>query len=140
MLNLRGLSESKRRLFDSVVQSILLYSAPSWTGSLEGNARNSRTLAGVQRRVAIRCTAAYRSVSYDAATLVARTPPIDLFIKKRLEVYLARRRVPTGVGGLLAEVYTQLKNGSIHYCIPSQYFSDLFNRRIALVEATFKPA
>lgn len=40
-------------------------------------------MANVQRLVAIRYAAAYRSVSYDAATLVACIPPIDFLVKEK---------------------------------------------------------
>lgn len=76
MPNVKGPSEGKRRLLGSVVQSVLRYGTPCWASLLVNNAGNTAILTRVQRRVAIRCVAAYRTVSYDAITLVVRIPPI----------------------------------------------------------------
>lgn len=42
MPNVKGLSERKRRLLSSVVQSVFLYSAPSWASSLVNNVSEHR--------------------------------------------------------------------------------------------------
>lgn len=45
----------------------------------------------MQRTLAIRAVAAYRTTSYDAATLLARTPPLYLMAAARTRAYLRIR-------------------------------------------------
>lgn len=87
--NDKRLSKIKKRLLGSVIQSILLYGIPSWVSSLVNNARHTAILACVQRRVAIRCVAAYCSVSYNAITLVVCILSINFLVKEKLEAILA---------------------------------------------------
>ena len=88
--NVRGPSESKRRLYANVVHSVLLYGAPTWAG--EAERRTPRTVLGrIQRKVALRTICAYRTASYDAVLLLARTPPMQLLAWERAEVF--RRKV-----------------------------------------------
>jgi len=84
--------ECKRRLLVSVVQSVLLYDAPAWASSPRYDPRSVATLVAVQRRAAVRCVCAYRTVSHDAVHVVTRTPPIDLLAVERAQVYDDRRR------------------------------------------------
>lgn len=87
MPNLRGPDEKKRRLYSNVLNSVILYAAPVWCGSLTTSPNNRRTIRQVQRTVALRVCSAYRTVSYDAATLLARTIPLELLAAERLRVY-----------------------------------------------------
>lgn len=91
MRNVKGPSKSKRSLFGGVIQSVLLYGAPNWVSSLVNNARNTTILARFLRQVTIRCMATYRTVLYDAVILVTRIPPINLFVKERLNALFVRR-------------------------------------------------
>jgi len=83
MPNVSGLREGRRRLFVSVVQSVLLYGVSTWAPSL---ARERRSVAAlVQRRAAIRSMCTYQMVSDDAVMVVAGMPPIDLMALRALQ-------------------------------------------------------
>lgn len=88
MPNLRGPGEGKRRLYASVMTSVLTYAAPVWGSALASSPDYIiRPLRGLQRTVAIRVISAYRTVSFDAATLLARLPPWTLEVALRRRVY-----------------------------------------------------
>lgn len=97
MPNVGGPREGRRRLLTSVVHSVLLYGAPSWAPTLPYNPRGVRVLASVQRRAAIASVGAYRTVSYDAVTVVSRTIPIDLMAHERSRAFEARRALRPAV-------------------------------------------
>lgn len=77
MPNLRGPSEEKRRLYSHVVLATLLYVAPVWHEALTATSV-VHSLQHVQKCMALRVIAAYRTVSFDAATLLAKTLPVQL--------------------------------------------------------------
>lgn len=86
MPNLRGPCGRKRRLYASVVTSVVMYAAPVWSEALSASPdRILRLFRRLQRTLAIRVISAYRTVSYDAATVLARMPPWNL------EAHLRRR-------------------------------------------------
>ncbi|KAL4125997.1 hypothetical protein QTP88_010229 [Uroleucon formosanum] len=85
MPNIGGPAPAKRRLLTTVVHSLLLYAAPVWSGALMFD-RNVKTLGGPQRKMALRITSAYYTVSYEAAMVVAGIPPIHLLAKERREL------------------------------------------------------
>lgn len=82
MPNLRGPSETKRRLYAAVITSILMYGAPVWHEALYPVSASARfrqaPMLRVQRFVALRVVSAYRSVSLEAAALLACMPPLYL--------------------------------------------------------------
>lgn len=87
MPNLRGPGERKRQFYSNVLTSIAMYAAPVWCRALDGPiSKNARAIRGLQRTVALRVTASYRTVSFDAATLLARMPPwfLDATFRGRL--------------------------------------------------------
>lgn len=88
MPNLRGPGERKRQLFASVLTSVVMYAAPVW-GEIFAFApdRITRPLRRLQRSIAIRVIASYRTVSYDAATVLARIPPWSLEATMRCRIY-----------------------------------------------------
>ncbi|XP_017881850.1 uncharacterized protein LOC108625978, partial [Ceratina calcarata] len=73
--NLGGPRESVRRLYLGVVRSMALYGAPVWSADLVASRRSLDSLRRVQRRLAIRVVRGYRTISYEAATLLSRFPP-----------------------------------------------------------------
>ena len=77
--NLRGPLECKRRLYCTVITSIILYAAPIWSEELSFSGNQQRVLQRAIRITALRAVMAYRSVSYVAASLLARIPPIHLY-------------------------------------------------------------
>lgn len=82
MPNLRGPSENKRRLYANVVISVLMYGSPVWHDArtpVSASARRRQApMLRVQRFIALRVVAAYRSVSLEAASLLACMPPLYL--------------------------------------------------------------
>jgi len=87
MPNLRGPSQARRRLYYNVIMSILLYGVPVWGREVLASPSKQRPLKEVQRLAAMRVICAYRTVSLDAAALLAGVPPIPLMIKARDNIY-----------------------------------------------------
>jgi len=87
MPNLRGPGERKRRSYALIVESIVLYGAPIWGQALLESRMGLRMIRNIQRPVANRVCAAYRTVSRDAAMLLARRPPYELVAEERSRVY-----------------------------------------------------
>jgi len=87
MPNLRGPLDHKRRLYANVLISVALYGTLIWCDALLSSARARRAMRAVQRVVAIRACSAYWTVSFDAATLLARLPPWDLLAVERKRIF-----------------------------------------------------
>lgn len=85
--NLGGPDEGVRRLYAGVVQSMALYGSPVWSSSLCRGRKNRALLNGLQRRVAIRIARGYRTISYEAAMLLARCPPLDILASTSAAIY-----------------------------------------------------
>lgn len=83
--NLGGPREGVRRLYAGVVRSMALYGAPVWAPSLIGAQR--RKLNSLQRRVAIRIVRGYRTISHEAAMLLARCLPLDILADMDARTY-----------------------------------------------------
>lgn len=80
MPNIGGSAQWKRRLLASVVESQLLYAAPVWRiPSVTEVARTRAILIRPQRTAAtLRVIRSYRTVSDEAALVLACMPPVDL--------------------------------------------------------------
>ncbi|XP_046742523.1 uncharacterized protein LOC124409151 [Diprion similis] len=78
MPNLRGPSEARRRLYGGTMSSVLLYGAPVWGDVAEASKPIRRGIEKFQRRICARVVAAYRTASFTAVTLLARSPPLYL--------------------------------------------------------------
>ncbi|XP_076303054.1 uncharacterized protein LOC143221505 [Lasioglossum baleicum] len=76
--NIGGPEERVRRLYAGAIKSMALYGASIWAEELKKNKKNCARLASVCRRLAIRVTRAYRTLSHQAATVLARLPLLDL--------------------------------------------------------------
>lgn len=85
--NLGGPNEGVRRLYAGVIRSIALYGAPIWSERLSGGRRRAAKILAVQRQIAIRVARGYRTISYEAATILARFPPLDILATMDTEVY-----------------------------------------------------
>ncbi len=94
--NLGEPGSSCRRLYAGVVRSMALYAAPVWAGRLTAPTR--ALLRRPQRVVAVRLVRGYRTVSFDAACLLAGTPPWELEAEVLAGVY--RRRAVMRAGGV----------------------------------------
>ncbi|KMQ85237.1 reverse transcriptase [Lasius niger] len=86
MPNLRGPDERRKRLFANTVMSIVLYVAPVWEDTLTRSKRQP-ALHRLQRTIAQRVISAYRTVSSNAALLLARLPPVKLVAGMRKKIY-----------------------------------------------------
>lgn len=87
MPNLKEPGEHKRRLYSNVVTSVLTYGAPVWSDALGACKKNQAPLRRLSRTLAVRVVSAYRTISYEAATLLARMPPLPLLARLRKRVY-----------------------------------------------------
>lgn len=93
MPNLRGPHESKRRLYAYVVQSIVMYGAPIWYDSFVKNTAIQRPLRKIQRQLAIRIISGYKTIAYEVAIILARTPPWVLVARKYKRIYERFRKL-----------------------------------------------
>lgn len=83
--NLGGPDSSCRRLYMGVIRSMALYAAPVWADAL--TARNVAALRRPQRAMAVRIIRGYRTISFEAASLLAGSPPWDLDAKLLASLY-----------------------------------------------------
>lgn len=79
LLNIGGPRSSKRRVLCGAVSSILLYGAQIWGGVMRKE-KYRHMLLQVQRKLALRIRSACRTVSMEAAQVLARLIPIDLLL------------------------------------------------------------
>lgn len=86
MPNLGGPKSSNRRTLSNVAHSILLYAAPVWSRALQWN-KYRKLLERVQRRMALRICCGFRTMSTDAALVLAGLLPIDIQIRRRCQQY-----------------------------------------------------
>nr|XP_026487868.1 uncharacterized protein LOC113394685 [Vanessa tameamea] len=84
---LGGPREEVRRLYAGVVRSMALYGAPVWSHRLSCARRCKTKILSLQRRVAIRMVRGYRTISFEAATLLASFPPLDILAERDARVY-----------------------------------------------------
>ncbi|CAB3220326.1 unnamed protein product [Arctia plantaginis] len=87
--NMKGPDDSCRRLYSGVVRSMALYGCPVWAGALK--ASNVAILRRPQRMLAIRIIRGYRTISFEAASLLAGTPPWDLEARALAALYQWRK-------------------------------------------------
>ncbi|CAK1581735.1 unnamed protein product [Parnassius mnemosyne] len=106
--NLGGPREEVRRLYAGVIRSVALYGAPVWAKRLAIQ-RCRAKIYRVQRRMAIRIESGYRTVSFEAATLLARFPPLDILADMDARVYDWTRVLRQSVGSEPDEVFEGVK-------------------------------
>jgi len=97
MPNIGGPTEWKRKLLATVVDSQLLYAAPVWIDRASAVARTRANLIRPQRAAALRTIRAYRTVSDEAALVLASTVPADLLGAERTRVQ-SRHNVEIAAG------------------------------------------
>lgn len=85
--NLRGPGENKRKLYAHTIASVVNYGAPIWSNALLNRKLNGKILR-IQRQIAIRTIAGYKTISADAALLVARISPAVLHAAYYRRVYV----------------------------------------------------
>lgn len=76
-----GPSESKRRLYSSVIHSILLYASEIWGTALKKKTIYQKILS-VQRKIGIKICRAYRTIPTQTALVLGKITPIDLKIQQ----------------------------------------------------------
>lgn len=86
--NLGGPSASCRKLYAGIVRSMALYGAPVWADDL--TSQDIALLRRVQRVMAVRIVRGYRTISGEAACLLAGTPPWDLEAKTLASLFTWR--------------------------------------------------
>jgi len=86
MPNLRGPCEAKRRLHAHTIASVINYGAAIWSEALLDRKLNAK-IRRIQRIIAIRVIAAYKTTSADAALLLAKIPPTALHTAYFKRVY-----------------------------------------------------
>ncbi|CAH2257785.1 jg8953 [Pararge aegeria aegeria] len=91
--NIRGPQEGVRRVYAEVVRSMALYGAPVWSERLSSVKRLRAKLNSVQRKMAIRVVRGYRTISFEAATVLARFPPLDILAAMDARVYAETRTI-----------------------------------------------
>lgn len=109
MPNLRGPDERVRHLYVEVIHSVLLYGALIWAPEMQRIRPIGNLIHRIQRRLAIRMIRACRTVSYTAATVLARIPPVDLLAKARKTVYDRIKEVKTTGVDLTASAVDALR-------------------------------
>lgn len=87
--NIKGPNCNKRRVLAGVVQSTVLYAAPIWSKCLRIDTYR-KTLLSTQRKILLRVTSAYRTVSTLAVQVIAGIPPIDLLAEERRRIYTSQ--------------------------------------------------
>ena len=73
-----------------MVRSIALYGAPIWAGDLMASPRGLRLVRRFSRVMSIRVARGYRTISGDAAGLLAGAPPFELLAEAYASVYRQR--------------------------------------------------
>lgn len=83
--NVSAAKQAKRSLIACAVRSMIMYSAPVWSGKM--CRKGIIELDKVQRRIALRVASAYRTISTDAVRVISSIPPIQLQASKRKTIY-----------------------------------------------------
>lgn len=82
MPNLGGPRQQRKKLLMSVATSVALYGAPIWHRAMEKRT-HANTMDSVHRQAVIRTISAYRTISKEAACVIAGSPPISLIAQER---------------------------------------------------------
>lgn len=88
MPNVGGPRQSQRLLISRVTNSVILYGAPIWEGSLRNSSK--KEMLSIFRRNCLRVCSGYRTISAEAASVVAGIAPIDILAKEQANVYKQR--------------------------------------------------
>lgn len=81
--NLGGCGQSKQKILSCVVMSKLLYGVPCWEEHM--TVARWKKVETVQRRMAIKTAASYKTVSHEAIAVVSSTMPLKLLAKQYSE-------------------------------------------------------
>lgn len=89
MANSSAVCSSKRRLVAGVVSSILRYGGPNW-GEALCKEYNLQKMVSIYRLMCLRVASAYRTVSAEAACVLAGMVPIGLLVQEDCACYVQR--------------------------------------------------
>ncbi|XP_012217916.1 uncharacterized protein [Linepithema humile] len=87
MPNSKGPKEQIRRLYSNVIHSVLLYGAPVWAENITRNIQVKRKIYRLQRKICPRMCCGYKTISFVAATILARCTPLDLTANVLNKIY-----------------------------------------------------
>jgi len=90
MPNLGGPGGRRRQLYAGVVHSVIM--GPVWAEVIAKNRRLRQKIWAIQRRVALRVISAYRTVSWDAAAILAGLVPGNILAESYRRTFYALRR------------------------------------------------
>ncbi|KAJ8913364.1 hypothetical protein NQ315_008754 [Exocentrus adspersus] len=91
MPNIGGPRQQKRVVMARVVESGMLYAASIWADAVQIGRYRERLLKA-QRKMTLRIASAYRTVSTDAAGVIAGVLPMDLMVEQRRECHMSVQR------------------------------------------------
>jgi len=77
-------------IYKGAVLPIISYGVSVWAQAIDRQFI-TKPLTSLQRRYALRMTRAYRTVSTDAANILANFLPIDLYLKERAVMYFIKK-------------------------------------------------
>jgi hypothetical protein len=77
----------RRRLYEGIVRSRILYGSPAWAGDLMTSCRSLQLLRRLHRTTAIRIVRGYRTISHASASVLAASPPFELQALALQQVY-----------------------------------------------------
>lgn len=90
LANTGGPRSSRRMLLARVITSSMLYGAQIWADALQLQ-ENRRKMQSVQRRTAMRVASAFRTVSGDAANVIAGMIPADIAAGEAKRLFTAKQ-------------------------------------------------
>lgn len=91
MPNIGGPREKVRRLYMGVVGSMVLYGAPVWAHTVQDSRILRNVIAELQRRLSIRLIRGYRTISSEAAAVLAGSIPWHLLAEAYAVIYARQR-------------------------------------------------
>lgn len=86
-------------IYKGVFVPVATYAAAAWADRLN-NSHHIRHLHKAQRNALIRITKAYRTISYNAVTVIAGAIPIELLLREREAIYKAKNNIDFKLGDL----------------------------------------
>lgn len=78
---------------------MITYGAPLWADILEKNKRTKGLFKKLQRKIALKIISAYRTVSHEAADILARLMPVKIMARRNKEVYERGKAIKERIGG-----------------------------------------
>lgn len=98
--NIGGPGEARRRAYATAAMAVVMYKAPIWANTVARDRWIPNKVRKLQRQLALRTVRGYRTISHDAAAILARMVPFNLEADRLRRSYLRRRQVITENGVL----------------------------------------